>query len=203
VSDWADTGSATLAPRRLAIAAVLHMPIMLFAGMVLDGWHRHRACKMTGTAGRYETFSSDEAAARRFVVSANLQRRHLTTSQIGIVAAEFAKLAHGSNQHTRGERNSALQSTIDEAAVLFNVSKDTVKAGRVVLNQGTPDVIAKVRSGELAVSKAAPDVPIGSGPSIGLDPYNYLRPQPATVLCVGQIAIPGGGNEAGMRAGCP
>jgi hypothetical protein len=54
-----------------------------------------------------------------------------------------------------------------------------------------------------ATLMAPPTPPPGSmAPSIGLDPYNYLRPQPATVLCVGQIAIPGGSNEAGMRAGC-
>jgi protein gp37 len=136
----------------------LRYPITLMGELVLDGWHRYRGCQDTGTTPRFEQFAGDDDDARKFVVSSNLQRRHLDTSQRGLVAARFATLAHGTNQHSRsaGERNSAL--LVEEAARLFNVSKDTVKDSRTVLASATLETIARVENGELAVSRAAREV---------------------------------------------
>lgn len=142
------------------VANGLRSPIILFDGRVLDGWHRHRACQQTGTEARYEPFAGDEAAARKLVVSANLMRRHLDTSQRAMIAARFATQAHGSNQHIskgRGERISAVLS-VDSAAALVNVGKDVVKDARTVLAKATPETIAKVDRGELSVSRAAKEV---------------------------------------------
>jgi len=115
---------------------------------VLDGWHRHQACVQTGSAARYETLAGDDDAARRFVVSANLVRRHLDTSQRAMIAGRFATLAHG--HHPDRERKSAI-SSIEDAAELLNVGKDA----RVVLADASRETIARVQAGELSVSKAA------------------------------------------------
>jgi ParB-like chromosome segregation protein Spo0J len=86
---------AAFAELRADIAANgLHMPIMLYDGQVLDGWHRYIACKQTGAAIHFETFEGDDAQARQFVISANLKRRHLDTSQRALIAARLATLAH-------------------------------------------------------------------------------------------------------------
>src|ERR1017187_6651836 len=45
-------------------------------------------------------------------------------------------------------------------------------------------------------------LPASVAPTIGLDPYGYLRQPPPTVLCIGQVVIPGGSNAEGMRLGC-
>ncbi len=106
----------------------------------------------TGSAARYETLAGDDDAARRFVVSANLVRRHLDTSQRAMIAGRFATLAHG--HHPDRERKSAI-SSIEDAAELLNVGKDVVKDARVVLADASRETIARVQAGELSVSKAA------------------------------------------------
>ena len=70
----------------------LRVPITLFDGQVLEGWHRYRACCETGTDIRSERFRGDERAARAFVLSMNLARRHLTTSDRSLIAAKLATL---------------------------------------------------------------------------------------------------------------
>lgn len=133
----------------------LRLPIVLHDGAVLDGWHRQRVCVQTGSPARYEAFTGDDTSARRFVVSANLIRRHLDTSQRAMIAALFAQMPHGGDRKGNQERKSALDLSVDEAAELLNVRKDVVKDARVVLASASPEVIAKVQAGELSVSKAA------------------------------------------------
>lgn len=150
----------------------LRQDITLHNGAVLDGWHRQRSCVETGTTARYETFDGDDDAARRFVVSINLMRRHLDTSQRAMIAGRFATMAHGTNQHTGGERNSAL--LVDEAAALVNVGKDAVKDARVVLASGDAAVIADVEAGKVSVSKAAKTIRANT-------PKATTAPKPAPV----------------------
>lgn len=54
-------------------------PVMVFEGMVLDGWHRYRACADLGLKPTQFTFTDGDPVA--FVLSHNLHRRHLSASQ--------------------------------------------------------------------------------------------------------------------------
>jgi protein gp37/ParB-like chromosome segregation protein Spo0J len=131
----------------------LRHPIVLYDGAVLDGWHRYRACTETGIPIKSTEFKGDADKARKFVVSANLMRRHLDTSERALIAARFATLAHGSNRYDgRGTKSSLL---IEEAAKLFNVGTSAVKDARAVLTEGSPETIAAVEAGEMSVSRAA------------------------------------------------
>jgi len=58
-----------------------HLPIMLYEGKVLDGWHRYQACIKAGVKAHGEPYTGSNPAA--FVCSANLHRRqlNLTTAQ--------------------------------------------------------------------------------------------------------------------------
>jgi protein gp37 len=176
--------AAAYAELRADIAAHgLRSPITLFEGAVLDGWHRYRACVETGAEPFCDVFDGDEAEARRFVVAANLLRRHLTTSQRGMIAATFATLAHGTNQHPGpgGERISAL--LIEDAAALFNVSKDTVKDSRTVLASGDAETIQKVSNGEVKVSKAAKDIKANTPKATKLRPVPlFAGPLPKPIV---------------------
>jgi ParB-like chromosome segregation protein Spo0J len=55
-------------------------PVMVFEGMVLDGWHRYTACLQAGIKPQQFNFPADKDAVA-FVLSHNLHRRHLTPSQ--------------------------------------------------------------------------------------------------------------------------
>jgi protein gp37 len=136
----------------------LRMPITLYQGQVLDGWHRQCACLETGVEPRYEEFIGDEAAARKFVLSANLWRRQLTPSQVGIVAARFATLAHGGDRRTGKDQAANLPLATAEAAQQFNVSERTVRDGRVVLTSGDTEALARVERGDVSVSRAAKQI---------------------------------------------
>jgi protein gp37 len=161
---WPSMDDAAFGEFRADIAANgLNTAITVFEGMILDGWHRYSACLQTGTRAKFQEFAGDDAAARKFVVSANRMRRHLDTSQLGMVAATFAKLAHGGHLPKEKKEGANLplpsdRSTIKDAAELFNVSPRTVKDARVVQNSARPEVIAKVNSGALSVSRAAKDI---------------------------------------------
>lgn len=52
---------------------------VLLEGMVLDGWHRYRACYLVGV--EFETVEYDGADPAAFVESKNDNRRHMTASQ--------------------------------------------------------------------------------------------------------------------------
>jgi N6-adenosine-specific RNA methylase IME4 len=85
-----------------------------------------------------------------FVLSANLQRRHLDESQRAMVAARVATLPRGANQHT--EISACSQG---KAAALLSVSPDSIQFARKVIERGTPDLVAAVEQGAIKVSAAA------------------------------------------------
>ena len=145
--------AADFAQLRADIAANgLRQPIIIYDGQVLDGWHRYRACSETGTEILAEAFTGDDRAAQDFVLSANLARRHLTTSDRAIIAAKLATLG-------RGEKKSQMTPlrplTIGEAAERVRVSAGSVTRARKVLARGTPELIERVESNDLSISAAS------------------------------------------------
>jgi hypothetical protein len=54
--------------------------IVLYQGKILDGWSRYRACETVGLEPRFRAFAGDNPVA--FVLSKNVQRRHLSVVQI-------------------------------------------------------------------------------------------------------------------------
>ena len=54
----------------------LRNPIILYAGKVLDGRNRMRACDEAGVEPRFETYNGTETQAMALVRSLNEHRRH-------------------------------------------------------------------------------------------------------------------------------
>jgi len=145
--------------------------IVLFAGQILDGRNRYAAACAAGLPdadlpfARFEDgeFGRDPLA---FVLSQNLHRRHLSESQRAMVAAEVANLGHGGVRRGASDQvaNLPLETeeavavaavTQAEAAEMLQVSKRSVGAAGVVLDQGAPVLQEAVRAGEVSVSVAA------------------------------------------------
>jgi ParB-like nuclease domain len=81
--------------KSLAEEGGLLMPIILNQNnVVLDGHHRLRACKELGISISYETrdFTDRPLDELKFVVSSNLNRRHLDEFQKAHVAIKYDKL---------------------------------------------------------------------------------------------------------------
>lgn len=142
----------------------LREPIWLDGdGKVIDGRNRYLACQRAGVEPTFRTYEGDDPIT--FAVSMNLKRRHLSESQLGMIGAEVAKLRHGTNRFTKVEGDvSPSTPTLAEAAAMVGVSRDTVKNGKTVLMQGTPEEIEAVKAGAVAVGTLAKDIRRGVPP---------------------------------------
>lgn len=86
-----------------------------------------------------------------FVISKNLTRRHLDTSQRAMVAAKLTTFSHG------GDRSKGPNGTlkIAEAAQQLNVGERSVKRARQVIDDADPALREAVEQGEVSVGHAA------------------------------------------------
>jgi hypothetical protein len=131
----------------------LHEAITLSKdGLILDGLNRYRACKKANITPKFVTYQGTDELG--FVLSKNLTRRHLTESQRAMIAATLATMKKGDNQHTKEVTPIEVTSQAD-AAKLLNVSVNSVQRAKAVQCSGNEELIQKVKSGEMAVSKAA------------------------------------------------
>lgn len=116
----------------------LQSPIVVFEDRILDGRNRYRACRMRGVVPETVAYNGDDPAG--FVISMNIHRRHLNTSQRAIAAANVAKLSNMPRE---------------QAAEQLNVSTRSVADAAKVIEHGTPELAAAVQTGEVSVSAAA------------------------------------------------
>src|SRR6266702_882644 len=65
-------------------------PIWTYQGKIIDGRNRYKACLAIGIEPRYREWNG-EGSLVAFVVSLNLQRRHLSSSQKAVIALEVEK----------------------------------------------------------------------------------------------------------------
>ena len=56
----------------------LHQPIVRYQGKILDGNNRYHACELAGIKPRFVDFTGNDGAARNYVISVNIRRRHLS-----------------------------------------------------------------------------------------------------------------------------
>lgn len=124
-------------------------PIVLLDGKILDGRNRYRACRQLGIKPTFKPFAGTDPVA--FVISLNLKRRHLNESQRAMVAARLANMQKGARTDLApiGAMSDAA------AAQLLNVSERSVERAKAVRESGTPDLVAAVERGHIAVSAAA------------------------------------------------
>ncbi|MCG6157102.1 ParB/RepB/Spo0J family partition protein [Rubinisphaera margarita] len=125
--------------------------VVLYRGEVIDGRHRLRACRELKIEPQLADLDED-FDPWEFAISKNLCRRHLTTSQRAVIAAELAKLKRGDNQHAQHRQNCR---TTSEAAKALNVSERTVRAAKQVADKGSPELQHAVKTGEMSVHRAA------------------------------------------------
>lgn len=143
------------------------MPIGLFNDKVLDGRRRLRACRIAGIEPDVIVVEPKDPVA--YVLSLNLHRRHLSTSQKSIVAAKArgihdkaakARMKAGGRVHKdeKGQIKSSDPSngqSRDTAGVALGVSGASVDRATNVLKKGVPELIEAVESGRVTVNMAA------------------------------------------------
>jgi N6-adenosine-specific RNA methylase IME4 len=152
-------------------------PIWLYQGAIIDGRHRYKACQELNLPPLTRTFEhlGDPIA---FVVSLNLHRRHLDTSQRAAVAAKLMPIYEAEakkRQAAAGGDHRSLGANLpepidtsnriepekhkgrarDQAAAAAHVSPRTVQDASKVLEEGAPEVFSALERGEIKASTAA------------------------------------------------
>lgn len=151
------------------------LPVVLWQGRIVDGRNRVRACELVGIEPRTERREfADDADVARFVVSANIKRRHLNESQRAMLGARLEEIYAGparerqAASQLRGRdtfgnpaRSSARANlpeptrARDDAARDVSVSPRSVQAAKAVIQRGAPELVRAVDLGKVAVSTAA------------------------------------------------
>ena len=139
--------------------------------VVIDGRNRFKACELAGVKPIFSNdYIMEPEEMGPWIISHNLHRRHLTTSQKAAVAvayeAELAKLAKARQLATLKQNRtedtvpenlperSKGEDSRDSAGGLFQVSGRSVSDAKYV-SQHDPEAFQRVRDGKQAVSAAA------------------------------------------------
>ena len=121
-------------------------PIVIYDNKVLDGRNRYEACIETGIEPRYENPSIKDPL--EYVLSKNLNRRHLNESQRAMIAARLANMSEG-----RSSTGSIELVSQKDAASLLKISVSTLKRAKSVIEK-SPELTEKLDAGKIKVSKA-------------------------------------------------
>ena len=127
--------------------------ITFWREQLIDGRNRLRACEELGIEP-LTCELDDDADPLAFIISANLHRRHLTTAQRSMVAAELATLEKGGDRKSEDFKGQNCP-LIDDAASLLSVSPRTVRTAKQVKEKGSLELVDAVKSGDVTVSQAA------------------------------------------------
>jgi hypothetical protein len=134
-------------------------PIITLNGAILDGRNRYRACLKAEVSPLTEAFNGSDPV--RFVICKNIQRRHLNAVQRAALAAQFCTLVQGQRPPRSSQAPGMKQA---EAAKIFDVSPDTIRNAKVILENGTDEEKALLTNGSLALEPTANAIRCGSSP---------------------------------------
>ncbi len=110
-------------------------------GSILDGLNRMLACEMAGREPRLIKWEGKRGEEVDYVISQNIERRHLNESQRAIIASKLAALPSGQRQTGKF----AGSPTQAEAADMMHVSERTVRTARKVREEAPANLARLVK----------------------------------------------------------
>lgn len=129
----------------------LRAPITLLDNKILDGRNRYKACLMVNVEPRFRDFNGD-GDPLDFIVSVNVKRRHLTTSQRAMIAAKLVNMPRGGDQSANLHSG---KKTLGQAAQSLEVSRREVATAKKVLATAPKREIKAVERGQKTVTAVA------------------------------------------------
>lgn len=142
------------------------VPIELLDGKIVDGRRRYLACQQAEIEPKFKTVSPADPIS--YVLSLNLHRRHLTPSQLSMVAARvraiYDEQAKERQQVRKGKQAGSNPENLpelskgdarDKAGAAVGVSGKSVDFATKVIKQGVPELAKAVDEGRMAISTAA------------------------------------------------
>lgn len=133
-------------------------PIWLLNGDIIDGRNRYLACKDRGIDPRTEDYKGTDALG--FVLSKNLHRRHLTTSQRALIAEKVSRKQEPANLPVSPTSEDQLLVEQDEsltqaeAAKALKVSERQVRNAKKLQGKAVPDLVKMVAAGTITMNMA-------------------------------------------------
>ena len=124
-------------------------PIKIWRGELVDGRHRLRACKELGIPVRCKDID-DESDSVFAGLTANLARRHMSTSQIAVT---YGKLFQG--RSAGRPQNTDKTKAMRKLESTFVISKGTKKRGLKVVSNSPKEIIEAVEIGQVSIADAA------------------------------------------------
>jgi len=159
-----------------------HYPIIVNENLeVLDGHHRYRACTELGIEPDFEVRRfEDKLLEKKFVIEANLRRRHLNNFQLVELAVpllEIEKALAKKRQVKGGKdgRNLQLGLAPEDAEPEFKakatevvakkagVSTRTFERGKKILEKASEEDKQKLRDGKASITKVYSEIVSGGG----------------------------------------
>lgn len=133
----------------------LHHHITTLDGKILDGRNRYLACVKAGVVPVFEEYDGGDPIA--FIVSENINRRHLNESQRALVAARISNLSHGGSRKKDQDANLRLEISQDRAAQMLNVGKRSVQVAKEIIRK-SPDSIPEIEAGKITLNKVKQEI---------------------------------------------
>lgn len=136
-------------------------PVWTYEGKIIDGRNRYRACQRLGIEPVYREWDGSGSLVA-FVVSLNLQRRHLTSSQKAMVSLDIEKrLAEEASEKERARKSTleifpksdTIIHAASQAASLTGTNAHYVTDAKKIVEQA-PELKAPVLSGVLTIPEA-------------------------------------------------
>jgi hypothetical protein len=143
---------------------LLH-PIVLLDGKILDGRNRFDACNLAGIEPRFVEWQGDGSPVA-WVVSTNLMRRHLTSSQRAVVAYDILPLLEKEAKQRQRLSNGRGKKVAKNLATFSRNGKASEVAARIArtnsayvetvksIKSKSPELVERIRSGELNITEA-------------------------------------------------
>ena len=101
-------------------------------GSIIDGRNRHRACIETGIEPRFRTWDS-EGSLVAFILSMNLHRRHLTSSQRAVIALESLPFLEKEAKERQGTRTDIVEIIPESSGRVENTSQGRPKKMQIYI----------------------------------------------------------------------
>jgi N6-adenosine-specific RNA methylase IME4/ParB-like chromosome segregation protein Spo0J len=142
----------------------LREPIYVHEGKIIDGRNRYNACIELGIEPRYREWDG-KGSLVAFVVSLNLHRRHLSSSQKAAIAVDMLPILEQENERQRrlkigaarsgetGKITDPSQRSREQAAEMLGTNPQYVADAKRI-KKDAPELLEKIRAGTVNIPEA-------------------------------------------------
>ncbi len=164
----------------------LREPIWIYQDKIIDGRNRYRACLEAGIEPRFQEWNG-KGSPVDFVVSLNLKRRHLTSSQKAMVALEIERQLAIEAKQRQGTRTDIVEKILQcepgrasiQAASIVGTNQHYVTDAKKIVEQA-PELKEALLNGSLTIPEAkrqlgAPAALLSSESNEWFTPAEYVE----------------------------